>query len=84
MTRRHEIAEILPRIIGHERGGDPVAIAEIYAAIEQDRPELVDDEIEATTGAVRWKHDVRWEIETLVSKGAIKRRKDLGRGVYSL
>jgi hypothetical protein len=60
-----------------------VSIADLYAAIERDHPILVDGEVEINTGAVRWKHELRWEIETAVVKGEIRRRKDLGRGIYS-
>lgn len=83
MTRRQEFAKLLPVIVRAERGGDPVHLADIYAAVERDHPELVDDEVEASTGAVRWKHELRWELETLVVNGDVRRRKDLGRGQYS-
>ena len=84
MTRRQEFAELIPRIVVSEHGGLPVSIAEIYGVVERDHPTLVDYEIEITTGAVHWKHELRWELETLVVKGAVKRRKELGRGVYSI
>jgi hypothetical protein len=61
-----------------------MTLAEIYSWFETDHPELVDDELEPGPGhVVRWKHELRWEIETLVAAGAVKRRKDLGRGFYS-
>lgn len=83
MTRRHEFAQIIPRTVRGERAGDPISIADLYRAIERDHAELVDAEVESLTGAVRWKHELRWELETLVVSGEIKRRKDLGRGIYS-
>lgn len=84
MTRRQEFAALIPRILRDEGAGDPLSIGHLYGAVERDHPELVDSELEASTGAVRWKHEFRWELETLVVKGEVKRRKDLGRGVYSL
>jgi len=84
MTRRQEFAELIPRIVTNENGGRPVSISEIYGAIEREHPELVDAEIEPRTGAVHWKHELRWELETLVVNDLVKRRKELGRGVYSV
>lgn len=63
--------------------GDPISIADLYLAIERDHPDLADGDIEPDTGAVRWKHEFRWELETLVVSGKVRRRKDIGRGVYS-
>lgn len=84
MTRRQEFTQLIPRIVRGERGGDPVSIADLYGAIERDHADLVDAEVEPSTGAVRWKHELRWELETLVVRGEVKRRKDLGRGIYAL
>jgi hypothetical protein len=82
VSRRQEFAKLVPNILG--RGRAPMTIAEIYRCLETDHPELIDDEIEPGPGhVVRWKHDLRWEIETLVVAGTVKRRKDLGRGFYS-
>ncbi len=83
MTRRHQFARAIPRIVRFERDGAPISIADLYSAIERDHPDLVDDEVEASTGSVRWRHELRWELETAVVKGDVLRRKDLGRGVYS-
>lgn len=83
MTRRQEFANLLPLIVRNESDGAPVHLSQIYAAIERDHPALVDDEIEVSTGVIRWKHELRWELETLVVNGAVQRRKDLGRGLYS-
>ena len=83
MTRRQEFAKLLPIIVDSEAGGSAVVLREIYAAIERDHPSLVDAEIEDSTGAIRCKHELRWELETLVVHGQIRRRKDLGRGYYS-
>jgi hypothetical protein len=58
-------------------------LSAIYSEVEALLPELVDDEVEATTGAIRWKHELRWELETLVVKGDVTRRHELGRGWYS-
>ena len=84
MTRRQVLAALLPRVIASEDSGDPISLAKIYAAVERDRPDLVDDEVEPLTGAIRWKHELRWEMETLVVNGSIKRRKDLGEAIYSI
>lgn len=75
---------MIPKILRSEQAGAPLSIRDLYRAVERDHPHLVDDELEVSTGAVRWKHEFRWELETLVVKGEVKRRKDLGRGVYSL
>lgn len=83
MTRRQDFARLIPIIVDGERLGAPVSLGDIYQAIERDAPELVDDEIETDTGAVRWKHELRWELETLVGEASVRRRKDLGRGMYS-
>ncbi|MDQ6525534.1 hypothetical protein RB608_18085 [Nocardioides sp. LHD-245] len=83
MTRRQEFAQLLPTIVRLEAGGRPVHLRDIYAAVERDHPDLVDDEIEASTGRSRWQHELRWELETLVVHGDLKRRKELGRGMYS-
>jgi len=79
VTRRQQFAELIPQLVS----ADPISIADLYLAVEQARPDLVDDEIEPDTGAVRWKHEFRWELETLVVNGRVSRRKDLGRGIYS-
>ena len=83
MTRRSEIAALLPGLVKNETNGGAVPLGAIYLAVERERPDLVDDETEATTGAVRWKHELRWEIETAVVKGTLRRRKDLGKAIYS-
>jgi hypothetical protein len=84
VSRRQEFASLLPAIVRSEQAGDGLHLSQIYEAIERDHPELTDDEIEASTRAVRWKHELRWELETLVGSGDIRRRKDLGRGMYSM
>ena len=84
MTRRQEFAKLLPIIVSSEAGGSAVHLRDIYAAVERDHPSLVDTEVEPSTGAIRWKHELRWELETLVVHAELRRRKDLGRGVYSL
>jgi len=83
VSRRQDFAKLLPIIVREERNGEPVHLADIYDAVERDHAVLVDDEVEPDTGAVRWKHELRWELETLVGSGDIRRRKDLGRGLYS-
>lgn len=83
MTRRQELARLIPDIVMTEKGGEPVHLADIYAAVERDHATLVDDEIEPASRALRWKHQLRWELETLVADGSVRRRKDLGRGIYS-
>lgn len=83
VTRRQEFAKLLPIIVDSEAGGSGVELRDIYAVFERDHPTLVDAEIEASTGAIRWKHELRWELETLVVHGRLRRRKDLGRGYYS-
>lgn len=83
MTRRQEFARLIPEIIRSDVNGDAIHLTDIYATIERDHPTLVDMEIETATGAVRWKHELRWELETLVVNGDVRRRKDLGRGLYS-
>lgn len=83
MSRRAELAVLLPKIV--EAAGEPIHLSTIYAQVEQDRPQLVDDELEpGPSRVVRWKHELRWEMETQVVAGRICRRKDLGRGMYSL
>jgi hypothetical protein len=84
MTRRQEFGQLLPTIVRSEAGGDPVHLRDIYVAVERDHPNLVDSEIEESTGRSRWQHELRWELETLVVHGELRRRKDLGRGLYSL
>jgi hypothetical protein len=83
VTRRSEMAVLLTRIVSSETEGGPVPLNAIYSAVARERPDLVDDEIEASTGAIHWKHDLRWEIETAVVKGTLRRRKDLGKAIYS-
>lgn len=75
---------MLPTIIPSERCGEPVSIGSLYAAVERDHPELVDDEIEPGTNALHWRHQLRWALETLIVKNEIRRRNGLGRGMYSL
>ena len=84
MSRRREFAKLLPLDIRDEKGGAPVHLSTIYEAIERDYPGLVDDGVETSTDAVRWKHELRWELETLVGGAAVTRRKDFGRGIYSV
>lgn len=84
MTRRQELAALLPHIVDREADGEPVHLRQIYAAIERDHPHLVDGEVEPPpSNAVRWKHELRWELETLVVRGFVRRRKDLGPAFYS-
>lgn len=80
MTRRQQFAEIIPTLVC---GNDSISLTDLYAAIEQDHPDLTDEEVEQDTGAVRWKHEFRWELETLVVTGRVRRRKDIGKGIYS-
>lgn len=80
--RRAEFAMLLPQMVGSQ--GKPVHLSEIYATVERDHPHLVDDEVEPPpSNALRWKHDLRWELETLVVKGELRQRKDLGPALYS-
>lgn len=84
MSRRQEFAAILPAIVARENDGNPVHLSGIYSAVERDYPHLVDAEVEPPpSNAIRWKHELRWEIETLVVNGELRRRKELGRGMYS-
>ena len=62
----------------------PVTLDAIYDAVEHQLPQWVDDERESGTTQFRWRHELRWELETLVVRGDVKRRKDLGRGWYSV
>lgn len=82
MSRRSLLAARLPALI-RAKAADPVSLAAIYDAVEQNMPELIDDEVEPGTAQLKWKHELRWEIESLVIRGELKRRKDLGRGYYS-
>ena len=62
-----------------------MALRDIYRAIEQALPHCVDDEPDPPPShGLRWQHELRWELETLVTTGEVLRRKDLGRGLYSL
>jgi len=80
-NRRRAFADLLPGII---RQANAVRLSAIYSTVELDHPHLVDEEIEPPPShGLRWKHDLRWELETLVVKGVVRRRKDLGRGIYS-
>jgi hypothetical protein len=84
-TRREEFRRLVPEFIGSLDRGQGVTLSSIYAAIERVRPDLTDDTPDPHAPArPLWEHDVRWEIETLVHSHAIRRRKDLGRGMYSL
>lgn len=75
---------LLPQIVEREAAGRPIHLSQIYAAIERNHGHLVDEEIEPPpSSAVRWKHELRWELETLVVNGTLRRRKDLGRAIYS-
>ena len=83
-ARRKELAELIPVIVDRERDGEAVHLSQIYAAVERDHGHLVDTEVEPPpSNAVRWKHELRWELETLVAKGTVRRRKDLGPTLYS-
>lgn len=75
---------MLPAIVRSEAGGGPVHLRDIYASVERDHPSLVDSEIEESTGRSRWQPELRWELETIVIRGNLRRRKDLGRGIYSI
>ncbi len=80
MTRRQQFAELIPKLV---QGEAPISLTDMYVAVEQGYSDLVDNEIEPDTGAVRWKHEFRWELETLIVNGKVRRRKDIGRGIYS-
>lgn len=65
--------------------GDGACLSAMYDEMERRLPDLVDSEPDPFQPAgLRWHHDMRWEIETLVVHGVIRRRKDLGRGRYAL
>jgi hypothetical protein len=82
--RRSEFAEILPLIVDLEAVDGVAGLDCVYAAVERDYGHLVDAEVEPPpSNALRWKHDLRWELETLVVRGVLRRRKDHGRGKYS-
>ena len=83
-SRRNLFATKLQTLVRSERSGEPVTLKELYVAIARDMPELVDDEVEPNSTQLRWKHELRWELETLVVRHEITRRKDLGLGVYSV
>src|SRR5690606_27495339 len=80
---RTELAGLIPELL-EEWGGQPVHIEIIYAAIENRRPDLVDDEPDPhAPNRKQWKHDVRWELTTAVNKERIAKRDDIGRGYYA-
>ena len=83
MGRRSEYAKLLPGIVRNASNGEPIHIADIYGAVQRELPHLVDSEVESS-GAIRWKHELRWELETLVINGVVLRRKDLGLGMYTV
>jgi len=80
--RRREFSELLPLIVGRTTDRAPVHLRQIYEAIERDHSHLIDDEVDSS-GAVRWKHELRWELESLIVSGTLRRRKDLGPAMYS-
>lgn len=80
MNRRRLFFQEIPGLIGQLDRGGGVRLRDIYGAIESEFPASVDTERELPPGhGLKWKHDVRWEIETLVAQRVIVRRKDLGR-----
>lgn len=83
--RRTELREQLPGLVSRMSGHEGVHLSAIYSAVEEHLPHLVDNEPDSppSTG-LNWQHELRWELETLVGTGAIRRRKDLGRGMYSV
>jgi hypothetical protein len=82
VNRRRELNELLPRIVA---GADVMSLRQIYVGVKKAAPWLVDDEPDpAAMHRLKWEHDVRWEIETLVASGVLVRRRELGRGLYSV
>ena len=59
-----------------------MSLQALYKAVESESPDLADDEHDQW--GLKWRHEVRWEVETLVTQGTLRRRKDLGRAMYSL
>src|SRR5205807_10213944 len=82
--RRTELRDHLPHIVRTLDHGAGAHLTEIYSYVERNHAHLVDDERDPPPGnGLKWKHDLRWEVETLVLQGVIMRRKDLGRARYS-
>lgn len=84
-SRRTAFREALPGLVSHLEQGRGVHIVQIYASAESELPQLIDSEPDPTAPRqLKWKHELRWELETLVQAGQVHRRKDLGRGMYSV
>lgn len=81
-SRRRVLATVLPPLVRQLAGDGAVLLQNLYEAVELRYPELVDDELD-DDGKPQWRHEMRWEIETLVGDGLLKRRRELGRGWYS-
>ena len=64
-------------------GRSAVHLRGIYAAVERDHPSLVDTESRFRPGGPV-EARAAMGVETLVVNGELRRRKDLGRGIYSL
>lgn len=70
-------------VVGRARGV-PVSLAYFYEVVEREHPELVDSEPDPhAPSRPKWQHDLRWELQTAVSGGLIRKREDVGRGYYS-
>lgn len=81
-SRRRAFAQLLPELIAQLSYDGAVNLSSLYEAIENQFPGLVGDEVDGDDKP-QWKHDLRWELETLVGNGSVLRRRDLGRGWYS-
>ena len=69
-----------------EARGHAVSIKDIYVYVENAYPSHIDDERRPSPydHTLKWHHDTQWALEKLVQNGEIQRRKELGRGWYSL
>lgn len=82
MTRRQVFRELALHAL-RDSSSQALQLRAIYDNVSELRPDLTDDEVESDSGRLKWKHELRWEIESLVRSGLILRRKELGRGWYS-
>jgi hypothetical protein len=82
MGRRSEFSLLIPQLMWLE-AGRPVTLNQLYVAIEQTRPDLVDDLPDPQApGRPQWQHDLRWEIQTAVTSRRIVKLEEIGRSVY--
>lgn len=83
--RRQVFRAELPRMIASASTNGLISLDQLYEQVASRFPLLLDEQPDPPPGhGLKWQHELRWGLETLVGQKVVLRRKDVGRGFYSL